>query len=285
MRRAIRLDVLRICGDAAPVSMGTVLDDLLALLLDLGDGGLLLDDEHVHVLEQLGELDHLLLNLLQGGLAVLDGVEDGVGLGLAAALHDGLLEDLGAGAGVLDGLADLALVGVGADDPVLAGHLVLGALAEGGLDLLVLLDGALETAIDAADLRRVPGRLAVGAGLDCADAIGERAVHGHGLGGEGVELAGGRRARRRVGVGEGALLQHAQLVQVGLDLVDALVDGAALVEDGVGVRLAEAARVLGEGFHLDVGSWNVGGTHCQHSSTYDRRGQAVPYWSLPIVGP
>ncbi|GJD02611.1 hypothetical protein ColKHC_11436 [Colletotrichum higginsianum] len=255
MRRMIRLVVLNSCGCAAPVSSGTVLDDLLALLLDLGNGSLLLDNQHVHVLEQLCELNHLLLNLLQGGLAVLNGVEHGISLGLATTLHDGLLEDLGSGTGVLDGLADLALVGIGADDSVLAGHLVLGTLAEGGFDLLVLLDGALETTVDAADLRRVPGGLAVGAGLDGAHAVGEGAVHSHGLGGQGIELARGGGAGRRVGIGEGALLQHAQLVQVGLYLVDSLVDGAALVEDRVRVRLAEAACVLGEGFHLNVGSW------------------------------
>lgn len=237
------------------VTLVEVLDNLLALLLDLRDGGLLLDDEDVHVLEELGQLDHLLLNLLQGSLAVLDGRQHGVGLLLATGLHDGLLENLGTGTGILHSLTDLALVGVGAHNAVLTGHLVLGALAELGLDLLVLLDGALQAAVDAADLRRVLGRLAFGGGLDLADAVCEGAVLGHRLGGEGVELAGGGGVRGGVCVGECSLLQHAELVEVLLDLVDALVDGSALVQDRVRVGgLAEAAGVLGEGFHFDVRS-------------------------------
>lgn len=237
------------------VALVQVLDDLLALLLNLCDGGLLLDDEHIHVLEQLCELHHLLLDLLQSGLAVLDGIEDAVSLGLAAGLHDGLLEDLGTGTGVLNSGADLLLVGVGAHNAVLASHLILCAFAELGLDLLVLLNGTFQAAVDAADLRRVLGRLALGGGLDLANTVGERAVHGHGLGGEGIELTGGRGRGGGIGIGDGSVLQHAQLVQVGLDLVNSLVDGSAFVEDRFGVgRLAEAAGVLCEGFHLDVGT-------------------------------
>lgn len=45
--------------------------DLLALCLDVLDEGLLLLDNLVKVLEQLSELNHLLLNLLDGLVALL----------------------------------------------------------------------------------------------------------------------------------------------------------------------------------------------------------------------
>lgn len=234
------------------VALVQVLDHLLALLLDNGDLLLLLHDQGVHVLEQLGELDHLLLDLLDGGVAVLDGAEDGPRLPAAVALHQGLLEDLGALGGVLDGGLDLLLGGVGPHDAVLAGHLVLRLLAEGRLDLLVALDGLLEPAVDAADLGRVLGLPALRVGLDRAHAVRQGAVQAHSLGREGVELPRRRGARRRVGVVERAVLQHPQLVQVALDLVDALVDVPALVQDRVGVAAAEAAGILSQGGHLDV---------------------------------
>ena len=227
------------------VALIEVLDDLLALLLDLRDLHLLLDDERVHVLEELGQLDHLLLDALQGGLAVLHGAEDGAGLALAAALHHGLLEDLAAAAdrGVLDGLAHLRLGRLRPHDAVLPRHLVLRLLTEGRLDLLELLDGLLEAAVDAAHLARVAGLLGVALRLDRAHPVRQAAVHAHRLGRERVDLAARRRAAA-LGLVERPVLQHLQLPQVALDAVDALVDAPALVEDGVGVARAEGARVL-----------------------------------------
>jgi hypothetical protein len=138
------------------IALDQVLSNLLALLLNLSDGSLLLDDNGVHVLEHLRELDHLALDPLNLRVAVLDGVEGGAGLALATALHEGLAED-GAAVGVGHGLADFVLAGLGPHDAVLAGHLVLRLLAELRLDLLVLLDDRLEAAVDAADLCRVLG--------------------------------------------------------------------------------------------------------------------------------
>lgn len=147
----------RVDGDAnLLVTLIEVLDDLLGLLLNLGDGNLLLDDQGVHVLEQLGELDHLLLNLDKGGVTILDSAESGTGAALAVALHKGLLENL-ATSGILDGGLNLSFAGIGANNTVLASHLVLGALSELRLNLLVLLDGGLETAVDTGDVGVVLG--------------------------------------------------------------------------------------------------------------------------------
>lgn len=233
------------------VPLVQVVDDLLALLLDLHDGRLLLHDQRVHVLEQLRQLHHLLLDLDQGGVAILDRRQGGARPALPVALHQSLAEDLAA-ARVLDRGANLVLRRVRAHDAVLAGHLVLGALAELRLDLLVLLDGGLEPAIDAADLGVVLGGAGVGVRLDEPDALGEAAVQGHGLGAEGIELAVVGARGGAVGVVEGPLLEHAELLQVPVDLVDAAVDVSALVQDAIGVAASHGAGVLSEGRHLDV---------------------------------
>lgn len=150
----------------------------------------MLHNQRVHVLEELGQLHHLLLNLDESGVSVLDGTQGGAGAALAIALHQGLAEDLASGS-VLDGGANFVLSGIGAHDAVLAGHLVLGALAELRLDLLVLGDGGLETAVDAADLGLVLGAVGLGVGLDHAHALRQAAVEGHCVSGEVVELAVG----------------------------------------------------------------------------------------------
>lgn len=138
------------------VTLDKVLGDFLALLLNLGNGLLLLDNNSIHILEHLGKLDHLALDALNLGVTILDGVEGGAGLSLATALHKSLAED-GAAIRVRNGLSYLVLASLGSHDAVLAGHLVLGLLAELRLDLLVLLDDRLEAAVDAADLWRVLG--------------------------------------------------------------------------------------------------------------------------------
>jgi hypothetical protein len=242
----------RVDGDAnLLVTLIEVLDHLLGLLLNLGDGNLLLDDQGVHILEQLGELNHLLLNLDKGGVTILDSAESGAGAALAVALHKGLLEDLTTGS-VLDSGLDLSFAGIGANDTVLAGHLVLGALSELRLNLLVLLNGRLEAAVDTGDVGVVLCRPGLRVGLDDADAFCEAAVEAHGVGREGIELLVGGARGRAVGVIECSLLDVTELLKVLLDGVDAAVNVAALVQDGVGVAMAEGAGVVGEGLHLDV---------------------------------
>lgn len=229
-----------------------MLHDLLALHLNVGDCGLLLHHQRLHVLEQLRELDHLRLDLLDGRVPVLDCAQRRAALTPPVALQQRLREDLLVGC-VLDGLAHLLLRRLRAHDAVLARHLLLELLPEGRVHALVVLDGGLQLAIDLADLRGVLGRARVGLLLDGLDARGEVAVHGHGLRGDGVELAVGAALGRRVGVIEGALLEGREVVEAALDLVDAAIDLATLVEDVVGVSLAAKLRAVGrEWRHLDV---------------------------------
>lgn len=147
-------------------------------------------------------------------------------------------------------------------------HLVLGALAELRLDGLVLTDRVFQATVHATDLRVVLGRAGVGVRLDGADALGQSTVGGHGLGGEGIELAVRGAARRCIGVVEGALLELAELVEVALDAVDATVDVAAFIQDGVGVAAADGRAVLGERSHLDARA-------CQSSVSI----QIFAFWS------
>lgn len=65
------------------VTLGDVVADFFALLLNVGDEGLLLLHDLVEVLEELGELDHLALNVLDGIVALLDVAQGGVGLAAA----------------------------------------------------------------------------------------------------------------------------------------------------------------------------------------------------------
>lgn len=223
-------------------------------MLNLHHGRLLLHDERVHVLEQLRQLHHLLLNLDQHGVAVLHRRQGRARAALPVALHQGLAKDLAA-VGVVDGGAHLGVGGVGAHDAVLALHLALDALAELRLGLLVLLDGGLEAAVDAADLGVVLGRARVGARLDEADALREGAVLRHGVGRERVELAAVGARGGAVSVVEDALLEHAELLEAAVDGVDAAVKVPALVEDAVGVAAGHGAGVLGQGGHFDVAAW------------------------------
>lgn len=238
------------------VALVEILHHLLRLLFDLGHGHVLLHDERVHVLEELGELDHLALDLLQSSMAVLDGREGGAGLAAAVRLHESLGEDLASG-DVLDGGADLLLGRLGPDDAVLPGHLVLHAPAELGLELLILLDGRLETAVDAAHLGAVLREAAVRIRLHLAHAFREAAVHGHRLGRQRIQLPVRRRSCRRVGVVQRPLLQHPQLFEVLLDGVDAPVNLPTLVQDRVRVAATAAASavatvILRQPRHLDV---------------------------------
>lgn len=62
------------------VALGDVLADLLALLLNVGHKRLLLLHNLVKVLEELGKLDHLALNVLDRLVTLLDVAQGGVGL-------------------------------------------------------------------------------------------------------------------------------------------------------------------------------------------------------------
>lgn len=76
------------------VALVQVVDNLLAFLLDLCDRGLLLDNQRVHILEQLRQLDHLLLDLDQSIVTILHGAQSGTSTTLTIAMHKRLLEYL-----------------------------------------------------------------------------------------------------------------------------------------------------------------------------------------------
>ena len=57
------------------VSLVEVLDRVLGLRVNVLNSGLLLHNGCLHVLEELGELDHLALDLLDGFVSALDGAQ------------------------------------------------------------------------------------------------------------------------------------------------------------------------------------------------------------------
>lgn len=138
-----------------------VIDDFLSLLLDLRDGRLGLDDKGVHLLHEQRKLLHLLLDPHDLSMAVPNGPESRLRLSLAAALHQSLRENLVV-VGILDGLPNLRLIGIGTDDPVLPRQLFLHLPSEGGLDISELVDCLSDCSVDAAHLAYIPLLLGVG---------------------------------------------------------------------------------------------------------------------------
>jgi hypothetical protein len=76
------------CGANLLVSFCDVLANLLALLLDIGNQRLLLLNNLVEILEELSELDHLALDVLDGFVALLDIAEGGAGLTAAVRAQE-----------------------------------------------------------------------------------------------------------------------------------------------------------------------------------------------------
>lgn len=71
------------CAADFGVGLDNVVVNLFALLLDVGDEGLLLLHDLVEILEKLGQLNHLALDVLNGLVALLDVAEGGRGLAAA----------------------------------------------------------------------------------------------------------------------------------------------------------------------------------------------------------
>lgn len=76
------------CSINLHIGFPNVLMYFLALLVDLFKGWILLDNGLVDVLEELGELDHLAFDFLNGFVAALDGAEGGLSLAAAVALEE-----------------------------------------------------------------------------------------------------------------------------------------------------------------------------------------------------
>jgi hypothetical protein len=76
------------CGADFLVALGDVFADLLALGFNVGNERLLLLHNLVEVLEELGKLDHLALNVLDGLMALLDVAQGGARLAAAVRAHE-----------------------------------------------------------------------------------------------------------------------------------------------------------------------------------------------------
>jgi hypothetical protein len=70
------------------VALSDIFADLLALSFDVGNKRLLLLHNLVEVLEELGKLDHLALNVLDGLMALLDVAQGGARLAAAVRAHE-----------------------------------------------------------------------------------------------------------------------------------------------------------------------------------------------------
>lgn len=198
---------------------------LFDMLVDLLNHGRLLDNDSVEIDNQIGQLVHLLLNLEQLLVSVLNLVQDSAGLTLAVALHHGLLEDLAATDGhVFDSSADLVRFGIWAHDEVLAFHLLLHFLAVRGLEFLVLLNLLFQLAVETVDLALVA--LCLRIALEFAESLHKSSVARHGRGGELVELA---RSVVCLGLIECTILKHPELIELLVDVVDTGADLTNLV--------------------------------------------------------
>ena len=102
-------------------------------LFDILHHGLLLDDNRIQVLEELLELKHGLLNLLDGGVTLTDVRERTLSLAATIGVHERLLKNLGIRA-IGSRLLNLLLSGIWPDDEELSALLLLHILPELGLD-------------------------------------------------------------------------------------------------------------------------------------------------------
>ena len=127
---------------------------VVSMFLHVLDHRLLLHDNSIQVLEQLGQLDHGLLDLLDCVVALAHVGQGALGLAAAVGVHECLLEDLRVAAGFAD-FAQLGLGCVRVHDQVLPFLLLLDFVPEGGLLLLEVVDGFLDAAVEVADLWRV----------------------------------------------------------------------------------------------------------------------------------
>lgn len=215
-------------------SLVHVLNNFLALHLNVRDSRFLLHNQCLHILEQLSELNHLLLNLLDSLVSVLHSVKSRSALASSIALEQSLREDLLV-RGILHSLANFSFRSIWSNNAVLASHLLLQPLSERGVHGLVFLDCSLKLTVNFAKLRCILGRSGLALLLDRFDSASEVAVHGHRLGGNGIELSVGLAVGGGIGVIERALLKLGKVSEVLFDRVDAFVDFTQLVENCIGI--------------------------------------------------
>lgn len=209
------------------------------LLLDVLHQRVLLHHDRVQVLEELLQLDHRTLDLLDRVMALLHIAQSRLGLASAVGIEQCLLEDLRVAA-ILCGFSDLGLAGFRVDDQVLAALLFLHFLPELALLSLIGINGLPYPAVQGIDLRLVHGLLCFALALDSFHAICEAAVSGHDVGAHGVDLLVGSAIAAHE-----ATLHALEVGQAALEVIDGTAYGTALVVDGVGVAaLGHGSRGL-----------------------------------------
>ena len=159
----------------------------LGLLLDILHQRLLLHNDRVQVLEQLLQLDHRTLDLLDRIVALLHIAQRRLCLASTVRIEECLLEDLRI-ATVHGGFADLGLSGFRVDDEILSALLFLHFFPELALLRLVRVDRFPYSAVQRVDLWLVHRLLRLSLALDPLHAVGQAAVAGHDLGAHGVDL-------------------------------------------------------------------------------------------------
>ena len=254
------------------VALLQVLVCVHGLCLDVLHHGLLLHDNGVQILEQLLQLEHSLLDLLDSGMALADVRERTLSLTAAIRVHERLLEDLGIRA-FTSGFLNLLLGRIGPDNEELSALLFLHVLPELALNLLVRVDGLANATVQGVDLGLVPWVLRLVARLDTLHTVGKSAVAAHDICAEGVDFFA-RVARR----GDELTLAALEGGKTGLEVVDRAADGAAIVEDSIGVCgvLLLCVRVVGLAhvLHFD-GLLTWGGVRTCAQGKKTRRG--IPY--------
>lgn len=125
--------------------------DLVAVVFDLLDHLALLDDELIHVFEQLSQFDHCPLDLLDIVVTAANFRQCGPRSSRSLTGHSSLAENLGVGIALLDFL-DILIRSVWVGDPVLSHNLFPRLPLMCNLDLLVSVDGLLEGPLQNGDL-------------------------------------------------------------------------------------------------------------------------------------
>lgn len=213
--------------------------DLGTLLLDHVERVILFVDQDRHLVEELGELGNGPLDSLNVLVTLLDFSKCALGLTVPVRVEKGLREDL-AILVVVQGSLDLLLSGIGLDNAELTLGTSAVLLAVGLLDLLVSLDGLLESVFDStdlgiADILIASSRDTLGLGLEQLDAIFDTVGEGRGFLLDGCQLLLGVLGRSLVHVVEGTGVEIRDFVDVLVDETDGVLDLGDVGEERVDI--------------------------------------------------
>lgn len=228
------------------VGLGYVLGDFFSALFNLRDCGLLLYHQGLEILEELRKLNHLSFNLLNVLVALGNVACHRLRLTTAIALDQSRAEDLLV-VGIFHSFPHFGIRGIWADNAILSSHLFLRRFSELSLDLLVLIDGGLQSAIHLANLWRIARISRLGLLLDVLDSAHQPSVLGHDAVPRAVNFNAQRRLRRGICVGQVARLKTSQTLQVRFNLIDGLVNCSTFIEDSVGIGAVHVSHLCNRG--------------------------------------